>query len=153
MSGWRSVSGLGIRFQQEPITKAITYFQKGMCPVTFSNSKTNLQTGSYLQLPLLAGFFTPPLFFFVWWKKESVRGSVMSDSLWLHGLEPTRPFRPWDFPGNNTGVGSYSLLQGIFPTHALNPGLLHCRQILYCLIHQGSLGQNGKWDKMTETFS
>ena len=70
MSGWRSVSGLGIRFQQEPITKAITYFQKGMCPVTFSNSKTNLQTGSYLQLPLLAGFFPPPFFFFCGEKKK-----------------------------------------------------------------------------------
>ena len=33
----------------------------------------------------------------------------------------------------NTGVGSYSLLQRIFPTHGSNPGLLHCRQILYCL--------------------
>ena len=38
----------------------------------------------------------------------------------------------------NTGVGSLSLLQGIFPTQGLNPGLLHCRQILYQLSHQGS---------------
>ena len=36
------------------------------------------------------------------------------------------------------GVGSLSLLQGIFPTQGLNPGLLHCRQILYQLSHQGS---------------
>ena len=41
-------------------------------------------------------------------------------------------------PGKNTGVGSHSLLQGIFPTHGLNPGLLHCRPILYCQSHQGS---------------
>ena len=34
-------------------------------------------------------------------------------------------------PGRNTGVGSLSLLQGIFPTPGSNPGLLHCRQILY----------------------
>ena len=36
------------------------------------------------------------------------------------------------------GVGSHSLLQGIFPTQGLNSGLLHCRQILYCLNHQKS---------------
>ena len=43
-----------------------------------------------------------------------------------------------DSPGKNTGVGSHSLLQGIFPTQGSNPGLLHCRQILYCLSLQGS---------------
>ena len=46
---------------------------------------------------------------------------------------------PWTSPGQNTGVGSLSLLQGIFPTQGLNPGLPHCRQILHCLSHQGSL--------------
>ena len=44
-----------------------------------------------------------------------------------------------DFPGKNTGVGCHVLLQGILPTQGLNPGLLHCRWILYCLSHQGSL--------------
>ena len=44
---------------------------------------------------------------------------------------------PWDFPGKNTGVGNHSLLQGIFPTQGLNPGLLHYRQILYCLSQPG----------------
>ena len=43
-----------------------------------------------------------------------------------------------DSPGKNTGVGCHALLQGIFPTQGSNPGLLHCRQILYCLSHQGS---------------
>ena len=38
-----------------------------------------------------------------------------------------------DFPGQNTGVGSLSLLQGIFPTQGSNPGLPHCRRILYYL--------------------
>ena len=42
-----------------------------------------------------------------------------------------------DFPGKNTGVGCYALLQGIFPTQGLIPGLQHCRQILYHLSHQG----------------
>ena len=44
-----------------------------------------------------------------------------------------------DSPGQNTWVGSLSLLQGIFPTQGSNSGLLHCRQILYQLSHKGSL--------------
>ena len=59
--------------------------------------------------------------------------SVVSDSLQPHGL-----YSPWNSPGQNTGVGSLSLLQGIFPTQGLNPDLKHCRQILYQLSHQGS---------------
>ena len=55
---------------------------------------------------------------------ESESCSVMSDSLRPHGLSP------WNSPGQNTGVGSLSLLQGIFPTQGSNPGLPHCRQIL-----------------------
>ena len=50
----------------------------------------------------------------------------MSNSLRSH-----RPYSPWNSPGQNTGVSSLSLLQGIFPTQGLNPGLLHCRQILF----------------------
>ena len=51
----------------------------------------------------------------------------------LHGL-----YSPWNPPGQNTGVSSLSLLQGIFPTQGSNPALLHCRQILYQLSHKGS---------------
>ena len=43
-----------------------------------------------------------------------------------------------DFPGKNTRVGSHSLLQGFFPTQESNLGILHYRQILYHLSHQGS---------------
>ena len=50
----------------------------------------------------------------------------------------TRILCPWDFPGQNTGVGCHSLLQGIFPTQGSNPSLPHWRQILYHLSHQGS---------------
>ena len=50
----------------------------------------------------------------------------------------TRLRRPWDFPGKNTGVGCHFLLQRTFPTQGLNLGLLHCRQMLYHLNHQGS---------------
>ena len=56
----------------------------------------------------------------------------MSGSLWPHGLSP------WNSPGQNTGVGSLSLLQTIFPTQGSNPGLPRCRQILYQLNHKGS---------------
>ena len=44
---------------------------------------------------------------------------------------------PWNSPGQNTEVGSFSFLQGIFPTQGLNPGLPHCRRILYQLSHKG----------------
>ena len=44
----------------------------------------------------------------------------------------------WNSTGQNTGVGSLYLLQGIFPIQRLNPGLPHCRQILYQLSHKGS---------------
>ena len=57
----------------------------------------------------------------------------MSNSLRPHGL-----YSPWNSPGQNTGMGSRSLLQGIFPTQESNPGLPHWRQILYQLNHQGS---------------
>ena len=70
-------------------------------------------------------------------KWESVRCSVVSNFLQPHKLWLAKLFCPWDFPVENTGVGSYSL-QGIFPTQGSNPGLLHCRQILYCLSQQGS---------------
>ena len=45
---------------------------------------------------------------------------------------------PWNLLGKETGLGSHSLLQGIFLTQGLNPGLLHCRQILHCLSQEGS---------------
>ena len=66
--------------------------------------------------------------------------SVMFYSLWPHGLEPTRLLCPWDSPSKNTGVGCHFLLQGIFPMQGSNLSLLcllHCRQMLYHLSHQG----------------
>ena len=55
-------------------------------------------------------------------------------------MQPHGLYSPWNSPGQTTGVGSLSLLQGIFPTQGLNPGLPHCRQILYPLSHKGSPG-------------
>ena len=45
-------------------------------------------------------------------------------------------YTPWNSPGHNTGVGSLSLLQWIFPIQGSNPGLPHCRRILYQLSHR-----------------
>ena len=93
----------------------------------------------------------PPLFPFVlFWKfrptqfqpihvkwirptSRSESCSVVSNFLQPHGL-----YSPWSSPGQNTGVGSLSLLEGIFPTQGWNPGLPHCRWILYQLSHKGS---------------
>ena len=57
---------------------------------------------------------------------ESERCSIVSNSLQPHGL-----YNPWNFPGQNTRVGSCSLLQGIFPTQGLNPALFLGRWILW----------------------
>ena len=64
---------------------------------------------------------------------------VRSDS-WRPHAAAARLLCPWNFAGKHTGVGCHVLLQGILPTQGSNPGLLHCRQTLYCLSHQGSPG-------------
>ena len=69
------------------------------------------------------------------WSHTGLRESrsVVSDFLWPHGL-----YSPWNSPVQNTRMGILSLLQGIFPTQGMNPGLPHCRQIPYQLSHRGS---------------
>ena len=74
--------------------------------------------------------------------KVKVLVAQLSELLGLHGLWPTRLLRPWDSAGKNIGVGSHSLLQGIFPTQGLNLGLMHCRCVLCRLSHQGSILPN-----------
>ena len=64
---------------------------------------------------------------------------TLCDPLRPHGL-----YCPWNSPGQNTGVGSLSLLQQIFPTQESNPGLPHCRRILYQLSYQESQGGDGR---------
>ena len=66
-------------------------------------------------------------------ESENESLSVVSDSLRPLGL-----YSPQNSPGQTTRVGSLFLLQGIFPTQGSNPGLPHCRQILYQLSHKGS---------------
>ena len=74
-------------------------------------------------------------------KRRSERESIVTQSC-LTLCDPMnvapRVLSPWDSSDKNTGVGFCALLQGIFPTQGSIPGLLHCRQILYCLSHQGT---------------
>ena len=69
----------------------------------------------------------------------SVSCSVVSDSFWPYGPYPSSLLCPWNFPGENTGVGCHSHLQGIFPTQGSNLGLPHYRQILNYLSYEGSM--------------
>ena len=66
------------------------------------------------------------------WKGKSLSRVWLFVTPWIYS--------PWNSPGQNTGVDSRSLLQGIFPTQRSNPGLPHCRQIFYQLNLQGSPG-------------
>ena len=74
-----------------------------------------------------------------WGMKAKVLVTQLCLTLWWpHGLKPARLLCPWNSPGKNIGVSFHFLLQGIFPTQESNSGLLHCRQIVYHLTHQGS---------------
>ena len=77
-------------------------------------------------LPCRWFFISEPLWCPPWRESESESCSVVSDSLQPHG------------PGQNTAVGSYSLLQGTFSTQGLNPVHQHCRWILHQLSQKGS---------------
>ena len=66
--------------------------------------------------------------------KVKVEVTQLCLTLRSHGL-----YSPWNSPGQNTGMGSLSLLQEISPTQGLNPGLPHCRRTLYQLSHNASL--------------
>ena len=88
--------------------------------------------------PALAGrFFTtkPPGKLCVFCVCGVKSSSAVSYSLRPHGLQAARLLCPWNSPGQNTWMDSCSLLQGILPTQGLNPGLPHCRRILYHLSH------------------
>ena len=105
-------------------------------------------------------YFCQTLSWMLWtWKqiKKSTLYSKGPQSLWRKkwsevnwkSLSRVRLFAtpwtysPWNSPGQNTGVGGLSLLQGIFPTQGSNPGLPHCTWILYELSHQGTPPMKG----------
>ena len=101
-----------------------------LSPRVFSNS-CPLSRWRHPTIPFsVICFSSCPQYFPASVKSESC--SVVSDSLRPHGL-----YSPWNSPGQNTGVGSLSFLQGILPTHRSNLGLPHCRRILYQLSHKG----------------
>ena len=92
-------------------------------PIVFSCLKNSMDRGAWwTTVPRHAKSWTWPMWL-----------SIHSENV-LHALEK--------FSGQKTGVGSHSLPQGIFQTERLNPGLLHCRWILYQLSHQGSPGHS-----------
>ena len=109
------------------------FFFLQLCHLTCGNSSS--PNWDWIQALSNASAESQPLDWQGKWKRKWSR-SVLSDSLWPHGLYPTRLLPPWDFSGKNTGVGCHFLLQEIFPTQGLNPGLPHCRQTLYHLSHR-----------------
>ena len=99
-------------------------------------SRGSPQPRDRTQVSCIAGrFFTskPPGKPALELKSKSESHSVVCNSLRPHGL-----YSSWNSPGQNSGVDSLSLRQGISPTQGSNPGLLHCRQILYQLSHKES---------------
>ena len=75
-------------------------------------------------------------FVYTEWKWRSLSHVPFFVTLWT-------AHSPWNSPGQNTGVGSLSLLQQIFPNQGWNPGLPHCRRILYQLSHGGAPAWHG----------
>ena len=95
--------------------------------------------GSCLKVPIpdspnqLSDHLNPVITIF---SSNSVSCSVMSNFLQPHGLWPTRLLCPWDSPDKNIGMDCHSLLRRSFLTQGSNLGLLHCRQVLYCLSYR-----------------
>ena len=128
--GWQVKKGINVP------QKRSTFQGLHRCPRFHALSRASHYWQGMWQLwfylfSLLTSFIWIPSPFIL--ASESETRSVVSDSLQPHGL-----YSPWNSPGQNTGVDSLSLLQGIFPTQGSNPGLPHCRWILYQLSHQGS---------------
>ena len=102
--------------------------------ISFSNAwkwKVKVKSLNRVRLlatPWAAAYQTPPSMGFS--RQEDWSGVPLPSP---HGL-----YSSWNSAGQHTGVGSFSLLQGIFPTQGSNPGFPHCRWILYQLSHKGS---------------
>ena len=119
---------------------------RGLFTVTYINLSSYILATSGLLFMWEKELFFKPVFFefllHIDWNNLNILilagayvASVMSDSLQLHGPQPTRLLWLWNLPGKNTGVSCHALLQGIFLTQGLNLCLLcllHCRWILYC---------------------
>ena len=101
-------------------------FSGRICNCINSSMIGPVKESEIVRIRLLSVWFHP--------RKVKVKVAQSCRTLRLCGL-----YGPWNSPGQNTGVGSLSLLQGIFPTQELNLCLPHCRHILYQLSHMGSL--------------
>ena len=105
-----------------------------LAPIEHKNVVTKIRYSNDFTGKIWVGYFKFHFSFLIFIKiflrdlllldSRSENHSVVSDSLQLHGL-----YSPWNSPGQNTGVGSLSLLKGIFPMQGSNPGLPHCRRI------------------------
>ena len=79
---------------------------------------------------MLKSVGTDPFYRFVFseeWNYLYIESESESHWIMFDSLQPFGLYSPWNYPGQNTGVGSLSLLQGIFPTQGLNPRLPYCR--------------------------
>ena len=88
----------------------------------------------------LGSFITHAVFITLSQTQKEVRRKNESCSLMSNSLRPHGLYSPWNSPGQNTGVGGLSILQGIFSAQGSNPGVPHCRWILNHSSHQGSPG-------------
>ena len=115
-----------------------------LCPVV-SNSVTPWTEAHQASLPLTISQSLPKFMFIIGFSVHSVCCTVLClvTQSCLTFCDPMHFSLPdsslhGNSPGKYTGVSSSAFLQGLFPTQGSNPGLLHCRRILYCLSHQGS---------------
>ena len=107
-------------------SSVLSYGWESVCGKVFTDPQQKGENRVGNTLSYIIPIFSVTVFFYRFIIAESESRSVVSNSLQPHGL-----YSPWNSPGQNTGVGSLSLLQGIFSTQELNPGLPHCRWILY----------------------
>ena len=114
------------------------YWSGLLCPPAGDLPEPGNEPQSLKSPALAGGFFTTGAACYVCMWKWSFNHSVMSNSSMIPCTVARQAPLSMNSPGKNTGVGCHFLLQGSFPTQGLNLGLPHCRQILYCLSHQGS---------------
>ena len=121
---WERINGKWVYVFQLTVMQATsTHSSKNIFESDFTSANHCPQANSSLLSVFMWSISLEWFYIFKWLESESQSGSVMSDSLRPHGL-----YSPWNSLDQNTGVGSLSLLQGIFPTQGLNPGLPHCRR-------------------------
>ena len=120
-------------------------WKKSLCNTHCTVSGTEISAGCQQQCVLASRFRVAGVqrkgqwFSVLLRESENVICLVVSNSLQRHRtLCNPRLLCLGDSPDKNPGVGCHSFLEGIFSTQRLNPSLSHCRQMLYCLSHQGS---------------